>query len=277
MPEFLPIYQKLCDLAGGGDLESRFLSMYSPPPYMAGCSQVAWTKNSTALIRNYDYSPVLFEGVMFYTNWIKPVIGISDCTWGLLDGMNEDGLALSLTFGGRKIMGDGFGIPLILRYALETCTSVADAIKVFVKIPVHMSYNVTMVDKDKNFATIYLGPDHEAVITETPIGTNHQKTIEWEDYAKLSATVERKDYLEKCLKDPAESEKGLVKKFLKPPLYNLKFEKGFGTLYTSIYHPANKSVEVHWPKNSMKQSFKSFQEYRILVNLRPNIHNKLAL
>jgi len=38
-------------------------------------------------------------------------MGMSDCLWGLLDGVNGDGLCASLTFGGRRIVGVGFGIP----------------------------------------------------------------------------------------------------------------------------------------------------------------------
>ena len=38
---------------------------------------------------------------------------MSDCLWGLLDGMNDDGLGVSLTFGGRRVLGDGFGIPIV--------------------------------------------------------------------------------------------------------------------------------------------------------------------
>ena len=36
MPEILDLYDQLCALAGGGDVESRFLSFYCPPRYLAG-------------------------------------------------------------------------------------------------------------------------------------------------------------------------------------------------------------------------------------------------
>ena len=49
------------------------------------------------------------------------MLGMSDCLWGLLDGVNDAGLAVSLTFGGRRDVGDGFAIPLVVRYLLETC------------------------------------------------------------------------------------------------------------------------------------------------------------
>ena len=276
MPEILPIHKQLCELAGGGDLESRFLSMYCPPPYLSGCSQIAWTRDSTALVRNYDYSPKLFEGVMMYTNWIKPVIGVSDCNWGLLDGMNMDGLAVSLTFGGRKNLGTGFGIPVILRYVLETCANVEEAKAVLSKVPVHMSYNVTLLDREKNYTTMYLAPDQPARTIDTAIGTNHQMTIEWADYAKLSGTLERKEFLEECYHDPEETEAGLLRKFLKPPLYNLKFEKSFGTLYTAIYRLENGSAEVRWPSKRLKQSFADYEETKIMINLKDHVHGKLT-
>ena len=59
---------------------------------------------------------------------------MSDCLWGLLDGMNDAGLAVSLTYGGRRVLGHGFGIPLVLRYLLETCDNVRDASRVLKRL-----------------------------------------------------------------------------------------------------------------------------------------------
>ncbi len=263
MPELMPIYHELVALAGGGDVEARFLSMYTPPSYMSGCSQVAWTKNSPALIRNYDYSFKMFEGVMFYSNWLQPVIGMSDCTWGLLDGMNTSGLAASLTFGGRKVTGDGFGIPIVIRYVLETATNVKEGVAILSRIPIHMSYNVTLLDATGKYATVYLSPDRKPVIVDSPVVTNHQKTIDWTAYAQLTATVERKKYLEETLALPTETEQSMVSRFLHPPLYNTNFEKSFGTLYTAVYRIGLKEVSILWPDLEIKQSFQHFVEHKI--------------
>ena len=62
---------------------------------------------------------------------------MSDCLWGLLDGINDAGLAVSLTFGGRRDVGDGFAIPLVMRYLLETCDTVDEARAALERIPVH--------------------------------------------------------------------------------------------------------------------------------------------
>lgn len=274
MPELYPIYEKLCELAGGGDTEARFLSQFSPPPFMSGCSQIAWTRDANFLIRNYDYSPRLFEGALLKTNWLKPVIGISDCTWGLLDGMNADGLTISLTFGGRNISGKGFGIPLVMRYVLETCTSTEEAISVFQRVPVHMSYNVTILDKSKHFATVFLSPDRPVSVVNTCIGTNHQHSVEWEDYASMSATLPRMQFLESCLYNPEETKRTIKQKFHHSPLYNTQFEKSFGTLYTAVYNLEKMECQLRWPNKKRTYSFDKFEEEKLQINLTKMFFNK---
>src|SRR3954471_4379729 len=39
VPELVPVWERVVELAGGGDLAARMLSLYDPPPLMAGCSQ----------------------------------------------------------------------------------------------------------------------------------------------------------------------------------------------------------------------------------------------
>lgn len=264
MPELVPVYEQLIALAGGGDLESRFLSMYCPPAYMSGCSQVAWTKGSTSLIRNYDYSLKMFEGTLAYTNYLQPVIGVTDCTWGLLDGMNASGLAASLTFGGRKVVGEGFGIPIVIRYILEVATSVAEGVAILKRVPVHMAYNVTLVDASGTYSTVYLSPDRSPVVVDTPVATNHQMEVEWGDYASLTQTIERKKFLDEMISSPHETETSILKRFLHPPLYNTNYEKSFGTLYTIIYRVDTKTIDMLWPDNHLAQSFDHYREERIV-------------
>lgn len=267
MPELMPVYEKLTQLAPG-DMEARYLSMYCPPPYMTGCSQLVWNREKLFLIRNYDYNPSLFEAVMYHTHWLKPVIGMSDCNWGLLDGMNADGLAASLAFGGRKISGEGFGIPLVIRYLLETTSTVQEAVEKLKILPVHMPYSITLADATGNHATVFVSPDREPVINYSPAATNHQMMVEWPEYATLTATEKRLDYLESILKIAGETEDTVVQKFLQPPLFNYNYAKSFGTLYTSQYCITDKKVKLYWQdNNSVTQSFENFQEISIPVSL----------
>ena len=118
MPELVPLWEQACERAGGGDLEARFLSLYRPPPYVSGCSQAVWPGEEPLLVRNYDYDAQLVDGVILLTRWSEwRVIGSTDCLIGLVDGMNDAGLAVSLTFGGRPTVGNGFGVPIVLQCA----------------------------------------------------------------------------------------------------------------------------------------------------------------
>jgi predicted choloylglycine hydrolase len=263
MPELVETFEKLVALAGRDDLAARFLSMYQPPGFVVGCSQAAFTgAGGPALIRNYDYAASRAEGIIYSTAWTgRRVIGMSDCLWGLLDGVNDAGLAVSLTFGGRPDVGDGFGIPLVIRYVLEVCESVAEACTVLERIPVHAAQNVTLLDRSRDFATVRLGPGREPELLNFPAATNHQRHDDWPQYARSVETFERERRLLYLLSDPAMTSDRLMHSFLDPPLYRTGFSTGIGTLYTAAYFPAAGRAEYRWPGHSTSQSFKRFVEH----------------
>lgn len=261
MPELMPIYERLCALAGGGDLAARFLSFYRPPPYLSGCSQAIWPGKEPVLVRNYDYNPRAFERIVLHTSWQgRTVMGTSDGLWGLVDGMNDAGLAVSLTFGGRRVVGDGFGVPLILRYVLQTCSTTKEAGEALVRIPTHMSYNVTVVDRKRNFLTALMGPDRPTILTHAAVATNHQERVEWDSHARMTATVERERYLLQRLTLHVEPEDNFIAAFLRPPLYSTAFDRGFGTLYTAVYRPKRRQMELRWPRGAWPFSLDDFAE-----------------
>jgi len=248
MPELLPLYEQLCALAGGGDLESRFLSLYCPPAYLSACSQAVWQGSPPLLVRNYDYHASAFDAVLLRSRWLgRRVLGMSDCITGLLDGINDSGLAVTLTFGGRRVVGVGFGVPLILRYVLETCSTVREAALVLARIPCHMAYNVTLLDAAGDWATVYLGPDRKAYVSKAVVATNHQERVEWATHALATASVEREQFLLNELARGRPTKEAFVSAFLRPPVYSLAFDRGFGTLYTSVYSPAERNLQLLWP------------------------------
>ncbi|HXH03214.1 MAG TPA: C45 family peptidase [Candidatus Competibacteraceae bacterium] len=261
MPELLPTYERLVELAGGGDLAARFLSLYCPPPYISGCSQAVWPGEPPLLVRNYDYSPQLCEAAILKTAWNgRPVIAMSDCLWGVLDGMNAEGLAVSLAFGGRRVVGEGFGVPLLLRYILEFATTSDEAVEVLERVPCHMAYTVTVLDRRGKFATAYLAPDRPTRVRSLPFATNHQDEIEWERHARATATQERERVLALRLRECTDTPAPLLQAFLRPPLYSTAYGHGFGTLYTAIYAPWQGQVEYRWPNGVWRQSFTVFEE-----------------
>lgn len=271
MPEIVPLYDRLVELAGGGDMEARFLSFYCPPRYLAGCSQAIWPGNEPLLVRNYDYSAEAFDAVFLKTRWLdREVMGTTDGLFGIVDGMNDAGLAVSLTFGGRRAMGTGFGVPLILRYVLETCTTAEEAGRVLERVPCHMSYNVTVLDRSRAYLTAYLAPDRPALITHAAVATNHQEQVEWKSHARLTATVERERYLLQRLTLHPETQEKFTKAFLKPPLYSTAFDRGFGTLYTASYLPRQGEASLRWPGTNWVKSFARFEDDAVTINY-PNL------
>lgn len=268
MPELLPIWNELVELAGGGDRMARMLSLYRPPAFMAGCSQVLWTRDAPALVRNYDYELDRCEGLLLHSAWTGPgVIASIDSLWGALDGMNEHGVAVSLAFGGRDVVGDGFGVPLILRYVLETCADTREAVAALSRVPCHMCYTVGVIDRAGAIATVFLNPDRAAWVVADPIATNHQREVEWPAHANITGTVERHAELQRVLEDPAQTLSSLVDRFLAPPLYAHDYDRRFATLYTAAYQPARGEVELRWPTTSWRLSFRRFARQTILVEL----------
>lgn len=261
MPELTSIYDQIMDLVGAGDRQARCLALYCPTPFFFACSQTVWTRGSTALIRNYDYSPSLCDGLVLWSNWHGTrVMGLSDCLWGILDGLNEHGLAVSLAFGGRKVVGHGFGVTLILRYVLETCATVREAVAVLRRVPVHMAYNIALLDRNGDYSVAFIAPDRETTVRPIRVSTNFQERIEWTEHALFFKTMDRQRFLEQCVIDPKETCESLVQHHLRPPLYRRIDNKGWGTLYTSCYFPEIGGMQLSWPDLSWTHTFDSFEE-----------------
>ena len=269
MPELVPAWERLTAMLGDDPDAAAALALWNPPPFLTGCSQAAVLPGGPALIRNYDWDYRLFDAVVARTGYGgRRVLGMLDCLWGLLDGVNDAGLAVSLTFGGRPQVGEGFGIPLVIRYVLQVCRTVEDAVRVMRRVPVHMSYNVTALDRDGRRATVYLAPDRPARVTSGAVATNHQGTVEWAPYAAAIRTVERHEHLEELLSAGADVP-GVVAACLQPPLYATRFGAGFGTLYTAEYRPAEGTARYHWPHHTWEHSLDHLGPGSIQIRLGP--------
>jgi predicted choloylglycine hydrolase len=270
MPELVPTWQRLTAMLGEDPAAGAALALWNPPPFLTGCSQAAVLPGGPALVRNYDWDYRLFDATVASTAYGgRRVLGMLDCLWGLLDEVNDAGLALSLAFGGRPQVGQGFGIPLVIRYVLQACETVADAMRALRRIPVHMSYNVTAVDRDGSRATVYLAPDRPAHVTGRAVATNHQDTVEWEPYAAAIRTVERQDQLQELLTAGADV-RHVVAALLRPPLYATRFGAGFGTLYTAEYRPADGVARYHWPDRTWTHALDQLGSGSIEVRLSPS-------
>jgi predicted choloylglycine hydrolase len=276
MPELVPTWERLLQLVGGGDVESRFLSLWCPPPYITGCSQAVWADPAglaaPALIRNYDFAPGLVEGAWLATRWNgQRVVAMGDCIWGALDGMNEAGLAVSLSFGGRTVSGDGFGIPLVVRYLLEVANTTAQAVKLLERLPVSMCYTLTLLDRSGDWATVFVSPDRTTEVTRRNAVTNFQHEVEWPKHALATNAEARLG----CLQQQVDSQGTLqqaVDTLLLPPMYQSAYLRGYGTLYSAVYRPQHAGVELFWPGQSWAQSIDGFTAGERTVVFSPLSH-----
>lgn len=270
MPELYTIFQDLIAVEGVDDTAARFLSMYCPPAYVTGCSQIGiWSSGQPVLFRSYDYSPRLFEGTVALTNWGSTrVISTIDSLWGCLDGINEFGLAVSLAFGGSRVIGTGFGVPIILRYILQTCDTTRQAIEALNRVPCHMAYNITLNDCSGDARTVEIAPGTRVSVLDRPYATNHQSGKRWEAYVALARSKERAsvlDDLHKAANNPTPQD--LFDIFQKPPLRSYAYNRGFGTLYSCLMSPCSGNVDYMWDALLISQSFDDFQELSVTVEL----------
>ena len=159
MPQLVPTYQRLVELTDGDEVAARMLTLWDPPAFLPSCSQAVLPGPDPVLCRNYDYHPDLWERTVYTSAFTgRRVIGTGDCLWGLLDGMNDAGLIVSLAFGGRPGSAPGFAIPLVVRYLLEVAETVAQARILLADLPVAMSYNLTMADASGDAGTVFVAP-----------------------------------------------------------------------------------------------------------------------
>jgi predicted choloylglycine hydrolase len=254
MPELVGIHSELVQLTGGSDTAAEMLALWNPPPFIVACSQTVAPDRETGepvLVRNYDYDPRLFEATIYRSRWSsRRVLGTGDCLWGLVDGMNDSGLAASLTFGGRREIGEGFGIPLVMRYLLEVADSVTEGVDVLGRLPHQLSYNVTLCDSSGAVVTAFVAPDRPLRVTDHRATTNHPGRVEWPEHAAWSKSVERLDTLHGLASADADAD-SVVGAMLAPPLLARRWDEGFATLFTAAYRPRTGRLTYHWPNDQL--------------------------
>jgi predicted choloylglycine hydrolase len=138
---------------------------------------------------------------------------------------------------------------IVLRYLLETCDTVDEAVGRLRSLPIAIPQNVTLVDSEKS-VTVFVGPD--IPLTEAPdaCAANHQHLPVPDDQERFTRTQERLSTVRATGTDVAA--------MLKPPLYQYAYDEGLGTVYTAHYRPAEGRATYHWPDETWEQSFTGF-------------------
>ena len=269
LPELVPTWERLVELVGGGDLEARFLALYDPPPFVAGCTQALWTHRTPALVRNYDYAPSLFDGLILRSAWNGTgVVAMTDCVWGVLDGVNAHGLALSLAYGGRHPVGHGFEITVVLRHILEFCSEVAEAVEVLKRVPIHVGYNVALLDRHGHHATVFVAPDRPARVEPWLVSANRQAQDARPDDPSVQDSALREAVVQARLSDPGCGLQQVIETFLAEPVWRDPARHGWGTLYTACYLPAEAALSLRWRGSEWHQAVDRFESGQRTVEFR---------
>ncbi|HEV2677868.1 MAG TPA: C45 family autoproteolytic acyltransferase/hydrolase [Aliidongia sp.] len=259
MPELVPAYDRACALVGGDELAPCLLSHYRPAPTAHGCSQAIWLgSGGPALIRNYDFALDMVSERFELTSWSgRRIIAKAQRPWGgCIDGMNEVGLVAALNYGGSAAQGLGFSVILMLRYVLETCSRVDEAVAALCRIPIALSQNVVLLDRTGAHAILFLGPGRSPAVSRTRVCTNHQEPVVEPASAALAHSLGRERHLQAALDDPAMTLPDLIALFLQPPLHSRRAAST--TAYTAVYRPAEGRVDYLWPGAVRRQSFDQF-------------------
>lgn len=161
--------------------------------------------------------------------------------------------------------GEELGDPILLRYLLQVCDTVSEAVAVLTRVPCHMAYTVTLLEPSGAFATVFLAPDQPAVVTSRRVATNHQGAVHWPQHAVATGSVDRLRVLTRHLHRPQETAQAFASRFLEPPAWSDPATMGWGTLYTAVYRPVERSLELRWPRHRWVQSIAAFEEQRLTI------------
>ncbi len=261
MPELLVPYERVCGLVGEDDLAPQILSQFRPPPLPHGCTQAVWLgADGPALVRNYDYPLDVVSDHFESTCWFgREVISKGQRPWGgCLDGMNADGLVASVTFGGSPTQGLGFSIILVVRYILETCSQVSEAVAALCRIPIALSQNVTVLDQTGAYATVFLSPERAPSVSRTPVCANRQDSSVSIGVSKnVASSMVREQAALRALEGSGATLAKLTETFLSAPIYSR--DASSPTVYSAVYRPAALTVDYVWPGNVMTQRIGSFR------------------
>ena len=220
-------------------------------------------------MRRRTLSPDLNEGLLLRTEWTgRAVMGMVEFLWGLSDGINDAGLCVALANGGSAETAPGFGVTTILRYILETCETVDEAVAVLRRVPSHMAYNIVLADRSGRTASVELAPGGGAKRMNRAIATNHQSSGPMPARALFTRTEARLAHLEQLSARPCD----LADAFLVSPLRQDRYQQGFGTLFTCDYEPLRSRLTLIWPAEKSSQSLYGFVEGRWKVFLKTNSH-----
>lgn len=216
-----------------------------------------------AYIRNYDFSPMLYDARLVLTNPDNgyATVGFSQQIIGRLDGMNEKGLVVGLHFVNNEERAEGFFATTIVRMLLEQCANIEEAIQFITTVPHGYCYNYSITDRSGKSIIVEAAPDRQMIIDADPlVCTNHFETESLRDWnrndVQLQGSLARKRHVHALLKQDYTTTE-LFHHFNdgESPLFFHHYREFFGTLHTVVYVPETLSVMIGIGQNSQPLEF----------------------
>lgn len=128
-------------------------------------------KNMTVLGRNSDFLVKLekyYESNLYNMQNAHPFIGNTTLMVQIEDGMNSHGLAAGLTFVYPKVIKPGLNAGLLVRYILEKCATVQEALARLKTLPIASAQTITLADGTGDMAAVECNCERIKVIRPRP-------------------------------------------------------------------------------------------------------------
>jgi predicted choloylglycine hydrolase len=148
-------------------LESILFPMYSMR-FENHCTCFAFSNDSEIVFaRNSDFLvsiEKLYMNCLYALDGAYAFNGNTTAYVEMEDGVNEHGLAAGLCFVYPKINKPGFNAGILIRYILEKCKTIDDAISALKRLPIASSQTITLADMSGDIAVVECNAEKLVVI-----------------------------------------------------------------------------------------------------------------
>ena len=163
---FPEILEEIRGIADGQQMEFEelytfLLSMYCFE-FTNRCTCFAFKKDDEVIFgRNSDFLvelEKLYDSSFYKLNSGYSFIGNTTAFTEIEDGVNEYGLAVGLTFVYPRVRKPGLNAGMLVRYVLEKCKTIKEAVAVLKKLPIASAQTLTLADRTGDMAVIECNP-----------------------------------------------------------------------------------------------------------------------